>query len=93
MAAGFYDEMYDSKGVVRAHYREFARWLESMPPRFVASADARPVGLRQPLGDFIGRRELIRFPRFCRIGHERVDGEDEGRDGNEDARESFHGSR
>ena len=36
MAAGFYDEMYDSKGVVRAHYREFARWLESMPPEQLA---------------------------------------------------------
>lgn len=36
MIRTFYDEMYDAGGVVRPHYREFARWLGDTPPELLA---------------------------------------------------------
>jgi hypothetical protein len=32
MSADFYNEMYDSTGTLRPHYRAFAEWLAAMPP-------------------------------------------------------------
>ncbi len=36
MIRTFYDEMYDAGGLVRPHYREFARWLGDTPPELLA---------------------------------------------------------
>ncbi len=36
MARSFFDEMNDAKGVCRAHYQDFSRWLANTPPELLA---------------------------------------------------------
>src|SRR5512137_164794 len=72
--ASAYDEMYDSGGVVRAHYGEFERWLGEQTPESMrfkrAEADLvfRRVGITFAVyGDDAGTERLIPFDVVPRI--------------------------
>ncbi|RMU15522.1 hypothetical protein ALP34_02384 [Pseudomonas savastanoi pv. glycinea] len=73
MIRTFYDEMYDAGGVVRPHYREFARWLGDTPPELLAQrrreADLlfHRAGITFTLyGDEQGTERLIPFDTIPR---------------------------
>ncbi|MCF5750607.1 circularly permuted type 2 ATP-grasp protein, partial [Pseudomonas syringae] len=73
MIRTFYDEMYDAAGVVRPHYREFARWLGDTPPELLAQrrreADLlfHRAGITFTLyGDEQGTERLIPFDTIPR---------------------------
>src|SRR5512141_80028 len=72
--ASAYDEMYDSGGVVRAHYGEFERWLSEQSTETMrfkrAEADLvfRRVGITFAVyGDDAGTERLIPFDVVPRI--------------------------
>ncbi len=73
--AGFFNEMYaDARGEVRAHYREFDRWLADQPPDIVerkrVEADLvfRRVGITFAVyGSDAGTERLIPFDIIPRI--------------------------
>ena len=56
MAQQFYDEMYDARGKVRPHYKEFARWLAATPPEQLA--------LRRREADLLFHRAGITFTLY-----------------------------
>jgi uncharacterized circularly permuted ATP-grasp superfamily protein len=56
MARQFYDEMYDARGKVRPHYKEFARWLAATPPEQLA--------LRRREADLLFHRAGITFTLY-----------------------------
>jgi len=56
MAREFYDEMYDARGKVRPHYKEFARWLAATPPDQLA--------LRRREADLLFHRAGITFTLY-----------------------------
>ena len=73
MIRTFYDEMYDAGGIVRPHYREFARWLGEAPPELLAQrrreADLlfHRAGITFTLyGDEQGTERLIPFDTIPR---------------------------
>src|SRR5476651_2726301 len=73
MIRTFYDEMYDAGGLVRPHYREFARWLGETPPELLAQrrreADLlfHRAGITFTLyGDEQGTERLIPFDTIPR---------------------------
>ncbi len=74
MNADFYNEMYDSAGTLRPHYRAFAEWLAAMPPerlerkRVEADIAFHRVGITFAVyGEESGTERLIPFDIIPRI--------------------------
>ncbi|OZI33489.1 hypothetical protein CEK29_21830 [Bordetella genomosp. 5] len=69
-----FDEMYDTQGKVRPHYRAFAQWLAGEPPdamsarQIEADLNFRKVGITFSVaGDAAGTERLIPFDLVPRI--------------------------
>mgnify|MGYP000863064822 FL=1 len=74
MSTHFYNEMYDSAGVLRPHYRTFAEWLAAMPAdrlerkRTEADTAFHRVGITFAVyGEESGTERLIPFDIIPRI--------------------------
>ncbi|MBK7953217.1 MAG: circularly permuted type 2 ATP-grasp protein [Candidatus Accumulibacter sp.] len=74
MSADFYNEMYDSAGTLRPHYRPFAEWLAGMPAerlerkRVEADTAFHRVGITFAVyGEESGTERLIPFDIIPRI--------------------------
>ena len=74
MSADFYNEMYDSTGTLRPHYRAFAEWLATMPverlerKRVEADTAFHRVGITFAVyGEESGTERLIPFDIIPRV--------------------------
>jgi uncharacterized circularly permuted ATP-grasp superfamily protein len=74
MSTHFYNEMYDSAGALRPHYRAYADWLAATPPERIARKRAEAdiafhrVGITFAVyGEESGKERLIPFDIIPRI--------------------------